>query len=164
MQAKRVAGVAVVCLLVAASTVSLASATPSAARQLIAIEGKFNPMTGETTFVLNALGAGAELQRDAGRGRVTGAAKPSVLKKNGQRVTRITGSRALTGKQGSFELTELVESYPVTTSGFSSDHGTWTLKGVGGQYAGYIGGGGLAAVGTPNGAVLFRMEGYVSKR
>ena len=145
----------------AATTVSVASGGPSAQKQRIAIEGKFNVLTGKSTWKLLPLSKGA-LTADEGRGTGTGAPKPTVLR-SGQSVTTLVGGDTLTSKRGTIKLKEKIQSYPAGSS-YSADTGTWLLSGGEGEYAGYSGGGGFAAVGTPKGIVIFRMEGYVSKR
>lgn len=162
MERRRAGFIVVVGCVLAMTAVSVASAGSSTAKQRIAIDAKGNFLTGKTTFVLSTLSKGA-LEGDAGSGEGTGSPKPSVLKKNGQSMTRVTGTDSLAGKNGSFKLTESVESYSAG-SGYSADHGTWTFKGLTGAYAGYTGGGGVALVSTPSGKAIFRMEGYVSKR
>lgn len=151
-----------VMVLLALCVMSIASGAPGAAKQRIAIDAKGNIQTGKTTFVLSTPSPGA-LKDDVGSGTGTGSPKPAVLKANGHSLTRVTGTDSLTGRNGSFELFEKVESYSAG-NGYSADHGVWTFKGVSGAYAGYSGGGGLALVSTPAGRVIFRLEGYVSKR
>jgi hypothetical protein len=141
---------------------TVASGSPSVSKQRIAIEGKFNTLTGKSTWVLVPLSKG-ELTADKGTGFGTGDAKPAVVRRNGQSVVPIVGGDSLTGMRGAIELEEKVESRGAG-HGHSADMGTWSFEGIDGAYAGYAGGGGFAAVGMPNGALFFRMEGYVTKR
>ncbi|MGH3065641.1 MAG: hypothetical protein ACRDOF_04990 [Gaiellaceae bacterium] len=147
--------------LLAVAVVSVAVGAPSATKQRIAIEGRFNVTTGKSAWTLIPLSKG-ELSSDAGRGTGTGNAKPAVIR-NGQSVTPLVGGDTLSGKRGTIALKENVRSHPAGLS-YSADIGTWSFSGRDGVYAGYTGGGGFAAVGTPKGIVIFRMEGYVSKR
>jgi hypothetical protein len=162
MQWKDISSFVVVCALVAASIVSVASASPSAARQRIAIDAKSTITTGKTTFVLTSL-SGGELESDVGRGLNSGSPKSSVLKRNGQSVTPVVFTEALTGKNGTLTIVGRVESASAGNS-FLADNGTWTLTSGTGAYAGYTGGGGVALVMTPNGRLFYRVEGYVNKR
>ena len=150
-----------VTVLFALCVMSVASGAPSAAKQRIAIEGKFSIATGKSTWKLFPLSKG-ELTVDGGRGTGTGSPRPAVIR-NGQSVTPLTGGDTLTSKRGVISLRETLRSHPAGL-GYSADIGTWSFSGVSGDYAGYTGGGGFAAAGTPNGIVLFRMEGYVSTR
>jgi hypothetical protein len=149
------------CSLLAATVVAVAAGAPSASKQRIAIDGKFNIQTGKSTWKLIPLSKG-ELTPDAGRGTGSGNVGAAVVK-NGQSVTPIVGGDTLYGKRGVIALKETVRSHPAGLS-FTADTGTWSLSSSDGVYAGYTGGGGFAAVGTPEGIVIFRMEGYVSKR
>ena len=161
MQWTRIGLLSALAGVLAATVVSVASGGPSDQRQRIAIEGKFNVLTGKSTWKLMPLSKGV-LTADAGRGTGTGAPKPAVLR-NGQSVTTLVGADTLTSKRGTIDLRENVRSHPAGLS-YSADTGTWSFSGRAGDYAGYTGGGGFAAVGTPKGIVIFRMEGYVSKR
>ena len=162
MQWHRHGSLVVLCCLVASTVTAVASGEPSVTKQRIAIEGTFNTHTGRSAWTLVPLSKG-QLTRDVGTGTGTGDVKPAVVRKNGQSIVPIVGGDSLTGKRGSIELSETVESHRAGHL-YSADTGTWSFDGVTGAYAGYAGGGGFAAVGTPKGMVLFRMEGYVSKR
>lgn len=146
----------------AVATVAVASASPAASKQRIAIDAKSSTVYGKTTFVLSAL-SGGQLEGDVGSGENTGSPKPSVVKKNGQSMNRVAFTDSLVGKNGSFKLLGNVESFSAG-SGYLANHGTWTFKGLAGAYAGHTGGGGVALVVTPTGKLIYRLEGYVSQR
>lgn len=76
--------------------------------------------------------------------------------------TMTTGEDLLIGKQGAIALEEDVKSHNAGR-GYSAALGTWSFTGQLGVYEGYSGGGGVAVIGLPNGNLLFRMEGYVSR-
>jgi hypothetical protein len=147
-------------LTVAVVASAVAAAVPEG-KQRIAIEGTFDTETGKSTWKLIPLTAGP-LIADSGTGQGSGDVKKPHLR-NGQSVIPITGDDLLNGKRGSIVLEERVESRSVGR-GYSADVGTWTFTGQLGAYAGYRGGGGFAGVGLPNGKLLLRAEGFVSKR
>jgi hypothetical protein len=148
--------------LVSLVLVCTAFAGSEVTRQRIAIEGRFDTTSGKSAWRLVPV-SGGPLGRDSGKGTGTGNAKMAVVKPNGQSVIPLTGGDSLRSALGTLELTENVGSHDAG-NGFSADTGTWKLVGATGAYAGYRGGGGFAAVGTPRGIVNFRTDGYVSKR
>jgi len=77
------------CSLLAATVVAVAAGAPSASKQRIAIDGKFNIQTGKSTWKLIPLSKG-ELTSDAGRGAGTGSAGAAVGQ-NGQSITPNVG-------------------------------------------------------------------------
>jgi hypothetical protein len=103
------------------------------------------------------------IARDSGKLTWSGGVTGSVMR-NGAKVALIAGRHTLTGKHGTITLSHQVESADVRLgSGYSADVGTWKLTAGAGAYAGFEGGGRLAAVGLPNGVVLLRQEGWATR-
>jgi hypothetical protein len=155
-------GLLALCCLLGIAAVTVASASPSAAKQRIAIDAKSSIVNGNTTFVLSTLTKG-ELEGDVGRAESYGFPKASVLRKNGQSITPVVFTDSATSKNGSFKVRGTVDHASAGNS-WGADHGTWTFTGLTGVYAGYSGGGGVALVVTPAGRTIYRLEGYVGKR
>lgn len=143
-------------------TLAITATSPAASKQRIAIDGKGSVLTPQATFVLTTLSRGG-LTADVGHGLNEGAPRPIVVAKTGQSVRKVAFTNAFRGKNGTFDVVGLVESASAG-NGFAADHGTWTFKGLTGTYAGYSGGGAVALVSTPTGRLVYRLEGYVSKR
>jgi len=162
MKSRQRAATLALCGALAITAVAVASASPSASKQRIAIEAKSNIVTGKMTFVLATPAAG-ELESDVGRGESVGSPKPPVLRKNGQTITPVVVVDSAASKKGTFEVRAKVDHASAGNS-WGADHGTWTFKGLTGVYAGYSGGGGVALVVTPAGKTIYRLEGYLSKR
>ncbi len=146
--------------LLAVSVISVAAGAPSATKQRIAIQGTFNTTTGEGTFTVIPLTPGL-LKRDSGTFSGDGDIKPTVVRKNGQSVTVIVGQDNLTGKHGTFTVSQQIESIQVGGN-YWTDRGTWSFETGTGAYAGLRGGGVFAAAGLPKGLLRFREEGYVA--
>jgi hypothetical protein len=161
MKQRQRAGLLALCCVLGVAAVTVASASPSAAKQRIAIDAKSSIVTSKLTFVLATPAAG-ELGSDVGHGESVGSPKPPVLRKNGQTITPIVFVDTAASKKGTFEVHAKVDHASAGNS-WGSDHGTWTFKGLTGVYAGYSGGGGVALVVTPAGKVIYRLEGYVSQ-
>lgn len=162
MKQRKRAGLLALCCVLGVAAVTVASASPSAAKQRIAIDATSDIVTGKASFVLSRLTEG-ELQGDVGRAESVGSPRASVLKKNGQSITPVVFIDSATSKNGSFKVRGKVEHASAGNS-WGADHGTWTFKGLTGVYARYSGGGGVALVVTPAGKTIYRLEGYVSKR
>jgi hypothetical protein len=161
MKQRQRAGLVGLCCVVGVAAVTMASASPSASKQPIAIDAKGSIVTGKLTFVLATPAAG-ELESDVGRGESVGSPKPPILRKNGQTITPVIFVDSAASKKGTFEVRAKVDHASAGNS-WGADHGTWTFKGLTGVYAGYSGGGGAAAVITPAGKTIYRLEGYVSR-
>ena len=116
----------------------------------------------EATFVLTTLSRGG-LEADVGRGENTGEQSAIVVEKTGQSTRKVVFTNALRGRNGTFQVIGRVKSASAG-NGFGADRGTWTFRGLTGAYAGYSGGGGVAVVSMPTGKLIYRLEGYVSKR
>jgi hypothetical protein len=161
MDAYRKALAVVAAAVVATTLTAGASGGHSLSKQRIAIEGTYNLLTGEGTWVLLPLSRGA-LGKSSGKGVGTGVPQRPLLKKTGQRVIPITGEDLLTNDLGAIALTERVHSHDASR-GYTADTGTFTFTGQLGVYEGYRGGGEVALIKLPNGNLVFRMEGYVNK-
>jgi hypothetical protein len=162
MKQRQRAGLLALCCVLGVAAVTMASATPSASKQRIAIDAKGSIVTGKMTFVLATPAAG-ELGSDVGSGESVGSPKTTVLKKNGQTITPVVFVDSAASKKGTFEVRAKVDHASAGNS-WGADHGTWTFKGLSGAYEGYSGGGGVALVVTPAGKTIYRLEGYVGKR
>ena len=148
--------------LAATMLVATASGGPVVSKQRIAIEGRLHLATGKATWTLKPLSPGA-LKRDSGTAIGGGTFKPPAINPSGQKVIVIIGKDANTGRNGTFDTTQRVES--VTVPGFEHASGTWVFKGKTGAYAGVSGGGRFAAVSPVTSGVLYSLqEGYVTKR
>jgi hypothetical protein len=148
--------------LAATTLAATASGGPVASKQRVAIEARLHLASGKGTWTLIPLSPGF-LKRDSGTLVGGGTFKPPRIKPDGQKVIVILGKDSLTGRNGTFEVTQRVES--VTVPGFETARGTWSFKGRTGVYASVGGGGGFAAVGPVNAGVLYaREEGYITKR
>lgn len=148
------------CAVLACITVAIASGSPEASKQRIAIDVKSSFVNSKVSFVLTSMTDGA-LESDIGRGGGTGSATPYVVR-NGQTVRTVSFSDSSVGKKGTFEIRAKVTSASAG-NGYGADHGTWSFKGLTGVYAEYSGGGGLALVSMPNGQIRYRLEGFVRK-
>lgn len=148
---------------VSVTLVGVASGGSSATKQRIAIDGKFNINNESGTFKIIPLSAGA-LKADAGKFTGTGNIGSPVVRKNGQEVTTITGTDAYTGAKGTLNVAQRLDS-AAAGRGYGVVTGTWVVVSSTGVYEGYTGGGTFSAVELPSGAaLLFREEGYISKR
>jgi hypothetical protein len=161
MAVPRTLGSVVLLVGVAAVATSLAAGSPMASKQRIAIEVKSSVLTGDGTFTLIPLSAGP-VRSDSGRVVGEGDIKPSVIRRTGQRVTIVLGADELRGKHGTLRLTQRIESADAGSS-FSADTGSWVVIGGSGSYAALSGGGRLAGIAAPDGRVVYRQEGYVTK-
>jgi hypothetical protein len=162
MDVPRTLGSVVLLVGITAVATSLAAGAPMASKQRIAIEVKSNVLTGNGTFTLIPLTAGP-VRRDSGRVVGGGDIKPSVIRRTGQRITIVLGTDELRGKHGILQLTQRIESADAGSS-FSADTGSWVVNGGSGEYAALSGGGRLAGVGAPDGRIVYRQEGYLTKR
>lgn len=157
---KRIVLGSLAALIVAGSMLaSVVSANPNATKQRISILGKLGTGSGPT-FQLIPLTKGP-LKRDSGTFLANGQINGPVIS-NGQRVKTILGYDDLTGYQGTFKMSQSVESVAIG-GGYTVDTGTWSLQGLTGAYAGLTGEGRFAAVGFPSGKLLSRQEGWVTK-
>jgi hypothetical protein len=162
MKSHRYATTLALCGALAVAAVSVAAASPSASKQRIAIDAKGSQLAPEATFVLTTSSRGG-LEADVGSGVNTGQPRAIVVERTGQSTRKVAFVNSLRGKNGTFKVTGLVTSASAG-NGYGSDHGTWTFRGLTGAYAGYSGGGGVALVSLPTGKLIYRLEGYVSKR
>jgi hypothetical protein len=152
---------ALVAVIAALTLVGVASGRSTAAKQRVAIEGKFSFAPENGTFKLVPLGGGT-LKRDSGKFKGTGNISPSFVRKNGQEVTVITGTDTYQGAKGTLVVSQIIEAAKAGGN-YDINTGTWrVIKGTG-AYEGYAGGGTFTAVGLPNGTLLFREEGYLAK-
>lgn len=136
------------------------SADRHAAGQRISVAVRMNTNTLKGTFQLFPPTAG-RLAGDKGTFSGSGAVNGPVVR-NGQRVTLIRGVHEMTGKRGTLRIVQKVTQVAVG-AGFTSDTGTWTLKGLTGAYAGITGSGRFAGVTTSRGWLYASEEGYISK-
>jgi hypothetical protein len=136
------------------------AAGPQPSKQRISIVAKMNTNTFKGTFQLFPL-TGGSLKGDKGSFTAGGDVNGPVLR-NGQRVTLISGRFEITGKLGTLRIVQKVTQVAVG-AGFTSDTGTWTLKGLTGGYVGVTGSGRFAGVSTPAGFLYATQEGFVSK-
>jgi hypothetical protein len=153
---------ALVVLLACASALvllSVASAGSRATKQRISFLQTFNVQTGAGTWKLIPLSPGP-LEADSGKQNGDGAAGASVLR-NGQRVTPISGSDRMTGKQGTLVISQNLVSTNVGKR-YSADIGTWKFVSGTGAYKALSGGGRFAGVGLPGGIVIINQEGWVT--
>jgi hypothetical protein len=142
--------------------VSTGSGAQNATRQRIAIEQRFDMLESTGTWQVYPLTPGP-VTRDSGTFTYSGGPNGNAVR-NGATVTLIVGRHTLAGKKGMITLSHRVESMDVRVgSGYSADVGTWKLAAVTGSYAGFKGGGRLAAVGLPSGVVIVRQEGWVAR-
>ena len=162
MKSHRYAATFALCGAIAVAAVSVAAASPAASKQRIAIDAKGSQLSPGATFVLTTATRGG-LEADVGSGENTGQPRGIVVEKTGQSTRKVAFVNSFRGKNGTYKLTGLVESASAG-NGYGSDHGVWTFRGLTGAYAGYAGGGGVALVSLPNGKLIYRLEGYVSKR
>ena len=161
MQRKRALLTLGVAAIAGATLVAVPTGSAAPAKQRVAIEISLNLSTGKGTFKVIPLTPGP-LKRDSGTFVGGGDFKPAVIRKNGQRMTLIIGEDNHVGKNGTFRLTQRVESVDAGR-GWTADTGTWSFAKGTGAYAGVTGGGGFAAAGPPTGILVAREEGYVSK-
>ena len=162
MKSHRYATTLALCGALAVAAVSVAAASPAASKQRIAIDAKGSQLAPEATFVLTTASRGG-LEADVGRGENTGEPSAIVVEKTGQSTRKVAFTNSLRGRNGTFKVIGRVKSASAG-NGFGADHGTWTFRGLTGAYAGYSGGGGVAVVSLPTGKLIYRLEGYVSKR
>jgi hypothetical protein len=149
-------------LVVASFTAAIGTAGGTATKQRIAIEERFNTVTGKGTWRVIPLTPGP-ITRQSGTLTVSGGFAGTAMR-NGGRVTLIIGRQTLTGKNGTITLSQKVDTTDVWVgSGYSADVGTWKLTGSTGAYAGLEGGGRFAGVGLLNGMVFARQEGWVTR-
>jgi hypothetical protein len=153
--------VALLVVFAAAVTLSsVASASPTAARQrvAIAIKGDTGP---NGTFVLSPLQTGA-LERDAGRAAVA-LKGPRIVVRDGQKIEKWTLTWTLTGRRGSLTMRE--HNDWIDTGDAFIGVGTWKVVKGSGAYAGITGHGRTAHVGHNhgNGAWIIRDEGFLTR-
>ena len=153
----------VVLAVVAVATAVIASAAsggPSAQKQRVAIEGRLVLATNKGTWTLVPLSAGP-LKKDSGTLVGGGNVLPPVIR-DGQKVTVIIGKDVLTGKRGSFVMTQRVTSV-LAGRGETADTGTWKFQPGTGAYKGVKGGGGFAASCCAKTGILYsRQEGFLT--
>lgn len=154
----------ILCALVVATTASLTSgaAGSSTAKQRIAIEEKSTATaSGTGTFRLIPLSAGP-LKADSGTFTWTGGQSGSQTIRKGQRLTAYKGVDVLKGKHGTLRIPN--DTFAVDAGGgYGAATQTWSIAGGSGAYAHLSGGGAGANVGTPQGTVFGRYEGYVKR-
>jgi hypothetical protein len=146
---------------VTAIGVGQAPATSTASRQHVSILVTFDSRSGTGTWTLTP-GPGSILGKDKGSLTGTGTVGPVVVR-GGLRTTRITGSDTLTGRLGAFAMSQRIESVTVSRR-YTVETGTWTMGGGLDAYGGVTGSGRLVSVGLPNGTVLARQDGWVTRR
>lgn len=147
---------------VSITLVGVASGGPTATKQRVAIDGKFDINAESGTFKIILLTAGA-LKADSGKFTGTGNIGSPVVRKNGQEVTTITGTDAYAGAKGTLNVAQRLDSV-AAGRGYGVVTGTWVVASGTGAYEGYTGGGTFSAVELPSGAALFfREEGYLTK-
>lgn len=152
---------AALAVLAIGSSAATGSTEVAVKKQRIAIEGIFNLGTEKGTFKLIPLTPGP-LKRDSGTFKGFGSFDPNVLVRNGQSVTLITGRDDLTGKNGTFSVSQRVEL--ISAGGvYGANVGTWTFDRGTGVYEGLTGGGGFAGVLLPGSMLRFREEGFVRR-
>jgi hypothetical protein len=151
--------VALTCIAVA-MLASLGAASPAAPKQRVAIVERIGFNGGAATFEIIPLAQGP-LKHDSGTiGPSTGEQNPGSVSRNGQRLTVIVGTDPLTGKQGTFEVSQRLERAELG-GGYGVATGTWSFRNGTGAYVGFTGGGRFAALDLPSGRVLIRQEGYL---
>jgi hypothetical protein len=148
-------------VIAALTLVGVASGRSTAAKQRVAIEGKFSTAPERATFTLLPLADGA-LKKDSGKFKATGNMSPPFVRKNGQEVTVITGTDTYRGAKGTLVVSQTIEAAKAGGN-YDVNTGTWRVVKGTGAYEGYAGGGTFSAVTLPNGALLFREEGYLAK-
>jgi hypothetical protein len=148
---------------IALSTVTMASVAsggPAAKRQRVAIDGRLVLASNKGTWTLIPLSRGP-LKKDSGTLVGGGVVKPPVIK-DGAKITVILGKDVLTGKYGTFVLTQVVESM-AAGRGETADVGTWKFMKGTRAYKGVTGGGRFAAACCARTGVLYsRQEGYLT--
>ena len=143
----------------AAMLASLGAASPTVTKQRIAIVERVGFNGGASTFEIIPLAPGS-LKHDSGTiGASTGEEKGSVTR-GGQRVTVIVGVDTLTGKYGTFQVSQRIERAELG-GGYGVATGTWSFGNGTGAYATVSGGGRFAGLDLPSGRVLIRQDGYV---
>lgn len=160
-QSRRFVPVLVACV-AAATFLSVASANPAETRQRIAIVVRAN-FAGSGTFELISLSPGP-LQRDSGKVTSNGSHNGTRIR-GGQRVTLISGTDALRGKQGTLRVTQSIETAEVG-DGHEVITGTWSLDiyTTTGAYKGFVGGGRLSGIEfRKTNRLIIRQEGFVTK-
>jgi hypothetical protein len=146
----------------AATLVAIGSAGRTVTAQRIAIEEKFNPLTRTGTWRVVPLTPGA-IVRESGKLTFPPGFQDGAMRNRGT-VALIDGPQRLTGKSGTFVLSQDGEHADVWMGGgYGSEAGSWKLTGGTGRYAGFTGGGRFAGVALLNGTVVVRQEGYVSR-
>jgi hypothetical protein len=139
---------------------SLGAASPTVTKQRVAIVERIGFNGGAATFEIIPLAPGP-LKHDSGTiGPSTGNENAGSVTRNGQRLTVIRGVDPMTGKQGSFEVSQKIERAELG-GGYGVATGTWSFRGGTGAYARFTGGGRFAGLDLPSGRVLIRQEGYV---
>jgi hypothetical protein len=146
---------------VAVTLVAVAAGGSTAAKQRVAIDGKFTPGADSGTFTFVPLTAGA-LKGDSGKFTGTGNLDPSVVRSNGQRVTVIVGTDSYVGVNGTLGVSQRLVSVAAGRN-YNAVTGTWKVISGTGAYEGYKGGGTFAAAQIPSGPLFFREEGYLTK-
>jgi hypothetical protein len=139
---------------------SLGAASPTAPRQRVAIVERIGFNGGASTFEIIPLAPGP-LKHDSGTiGPATGEQNPGVVTRNGQRLAVIVGADPMTGKHGTFDVSQRIERAELG-GGYGVATGTWSFRNGTGAYAGFTGGGRFAGLDLPSGRVLIRQEGYL---
>lgn len=146
---------------VAVTLVAAASGGSFAAKQRMAIDGKFSPSTGSGTFKIVPLTSGA-LKADSGAFTGTGTISKAVIR-GGQTVTVIVGTDSYVGAKGTLNVSQRLVSVAAGRN-HNVVTGAWKVVSGTGAYEGYEGGGTFAAAQIPSGPLLFREEGNVAKR
>ena len=157
MTIRRITALAVLLACASAVLLSAASAGSKATKQCVSFLVNFNPETETASWQLIPLSRGP-LKRDSGSSTGTGTIG-ALSRLNGQRVTPIAGSDTMTGKLGTFVVSQKIVSTDVGDR-YSADIGTWKFVRGTGAYKSVTGGGRFAGVGLPSGnTVLINEEG-----
>lgn len=155
-----------VAVAMAATPAFAVSAGSSADRQRIAIVGTIDIASHNGRFTIAPVSFGELIESDTGTFTGSGSSKLTLLP-NGAQVSVLTGVERYKGKLGTFEVAKKWRRATVA-NGYAADTGEWTIRRGTGAYKGISGGGLLSGLAFPfkqgNVSILFRLEGYVSKR
>jgi hypothetical protein len=138
----------------AVALVPVAGGTTTTA-QRVAIESRGSVFA----FTLEPIGAGQQLDRDAGKVSWTGSSSRK-LTRDGQALEVETVLGTFTGKRGRFDARFRIE-WTSAGNGFRVGNATWTVRAGNGAYEGVSGAGRSTAVVRPGGTSTMRAEGVL---
>jgi hypothetical protein len=151
--------VCIVGVLVSSVLVSAGAAEQAVKKQRIAIEERGADGSTSGTFTLIPLTSGP-VKADSGTFTFSATHQATAIR-GGQSVTTYQGADRLKGKHGTLRVPNVTKATDAG-GGYNAGTATWSLETGTGSYAGLHGGGRGTVVGTPQGSILTRYEGYVS--